>query len=62
MYQTGIIFQIMVGYGLLLEHYPLVYSHKREGWLYYERGTSNPWVYFDYNSQQWEEWFNENLF
>ena len=41
------------------EHYPLVYSHKREGWLYYERGTSNPWVYFDYNSQQWEEWFNE---
>ena len=62
MYQTGIIFQIMVGYGLLLSII-LSFTHiSAEGWLYYERGTSNPWVYFDYNSQQWEEWFNEKPF
>ena len=39
------------------EHYPLIYSNDREGWVYYERGTSQPWLYFDYNSQKWEHWF-----
>jgi hypothetical protein len=39
------------------EHYPLIYSNDREGWVYYERGTSEPWLYFDYNSQKWEHWF-----
>ena len=40
------------------EYYPLVYSSQREGWLYYEQGTAEPWAYFDYNKGQWEEWFS----
>ncbi|MBT7650729.1 MAG: hypothetical protein HN553_07120, partial [Opitutae bacterium] len=41
------------------EHYPLIYSNDREGWVYYERGTSDPWLYFDYNSEKWEKWFHD---
>ena len=41
------------------EHYPLIYSNEREGWVYYERGTSDPWLYFDYNSEKWEKWFHD---
>jgi|GEM_PF-1272263 len=41
------------------EHYPLIYSNDREGWVYYERGTSDPWLYFDYNSEKWEQWFHD---
>jgi len=40
------------------EYYPLVYSSQREGWLYYEQGTAEPWAYYDYNKGQWEEWFS----
>jgi cell division septum initiation protein DivIVA len=39
------------------KHYPQVYSNTRNGWLYYEAGTSEPWLYYDYNLEQWEEWF-----
>ncbi|MDC3335888.1 SUMF1/EgtB/PvdO family nonheme iron enzyme [Opitutales bacterium] len=42
------------------EHYPLIYSSDREGWVYYERGTSDPWLYFDYNSEKWEQWFHDS--
>ena len=48
------------GYGWLWtspEHYPQVYSNARNGWLYYEPGTSEPWLYYDYTLEQWEEWF-----
>ena len=48
------------GYGWLWtspKHYPQVYSNTRNGWLYYEAGTSEPWLYYDYNLEQWEEWF-----
>jgi len=41
------------------EHYPLIYSNNREGWVYYERGTSDPWLYYDYNSEKWEQWFHD---
>jgi len=41
------------------EHYPLIFSNEREGWVYYERGTSDPWLYFDYNSEKWEQWFHD---
>ena len=41
------------------EHYPLIYSNEREGWVYYERGTSDPWLYFDYKSEKWEQWFHD---
>ena len=41
------------------EHYPLIYSNDREGWVYYERGSSDPWLYFDYNSEKWEQWFHD---
>jgi len=40
------------------EYYPLVYSSQKEGWLYYEQGTAEPWAYYDYNKGQWEEWFS----
>ena len=42
------------------EHYPLIYSNDREGWVYYERGTSEPWLYYDYNTEKWEQWFHES--
>ena len=41
------------------EHYPLIFSNEREGWVYYERGTSDPWLYYDYNSEKWEQWFHD---
>jgi hypothetical protein len=38
------------------DYYPLIYSEQNAGWLYYELGTHNPWLYYDYNSESWQEW------
>ena len=40
------------------DYFPLVYSEQNAGWLYYELGTHNPWLYYDYNSESWQEWFS----
>ena len=48
------------GYGWLWtspKHYPQIYSNARQGWVYYEQGTMEPWLYYDYQLEQWEEWF-----
>jgi hypothetical protein len=39
------------------DYYPLIYSEQNAGWLYYELGTQGPWLYYDYNSEVWQEWF-----
>jgi len=39
------------------DYYPLIYSEQNAGWLYYELGTHGPWLYYDYNSEVWQEWF-----
>ena len=39
------------------DYYPLIYSEQNAGWLYYELGTHGPWLYYDYNSEAWQEWF-----
>jgi len=39
------------------DYYPLIYSEQNAGWLYYELGTQGPWLYYDYNSEAWQEWF-----
>ena len=38
------------------DYYPLIYSEQNAGWLYYELGTHGPWLYYDYNSETWQEW------
>ena len=38
------------------DYYPLVYSEQVDGWMYYESGSQTPWLYFDYNTESWQEW------
>jgi hypothetical protein len=38
------------------DYYPLVYSEQVDGWMYYESGSQTPWLYYDYNSETWQEW------
>ena len=38
------------------ENYPMIYSDDREGWVFYERGSSSPWLCYDYTSQSWQAW------
>jgi hypothetical protein len=38
------------------DYYPLVYSEQVDGWMYYESGSQAPWLYFDYNTESWQEW------
>ena len=38
------------------DYYPLVYSEQVDGWMYYESGSQAPWLYFDYNTEAWQEW------
>ena len=38
------------------ENYPMIYSDDREGWVFYERGSNSPWLYYDYTSQSWQAW------
>ncbi len=36
--------------------YPLVFAEQSRSWMYYNQGTAQPWWYFNYNSQVWEDW------
>ena len=36
--------------------YPLVFAEQSQSWMYYDQGTSQPWWYFNYNSQAWVDW------
>jgi hypothetical protein len=36
--------------------YPLVFAEQSQSWMYYNQGTSQPWWYFNYNSQAWVDW------
>jgi hypothetical protein len=38
------------------DYFPLVYSEQVDGWMYYESGSQAPWLYFDYNTESWQEW------
>jgi hypothetical protein len=38
------------------DYFPLVYSEQVDGWMYYESGSQTPWLYFDYNTESWQEW------
>ena len=37
--------------------YPLIFAERSQSWMYYDQGTSEPWWYFDYNTESWQEWF-----
>ena len=39
------------------EHYPLVFSEQSGGWLFYQQGTKEPWLYYDYQQKAWVKWF-----
>ena len=41
------------------QFHPYVYSFERDNWLFYNQGSHNPWQYFDYQSQTWEDWYLE---
>ena len=36
--------------------FPHVFAEQTQSWMYYNQGTSQPWWYFNYNSQVWEDW------
>ena len=38
------------------ENYPMIYSEQLQGWVYYERGSQAPWLFYDYTSQSWQAW------
>jgi hypothetical protein len=38
------------------DYFPLVYSEQVDGWLYYESGSQAPWLYYEYNTESWQEW------
>ena len=38
------------------DYFSLIYSEQVGGWFYYEPGTHGPWLYYDYNSEAWQEW------
>lgn len=39
--------------------YPLVFAEQSQSWLYYDRGTSAPWWYFNYSNETWIDWKSE---
>ena len=39
-----------------LDYYPIVYSNAEDAWIHYDQGTSNPWHYYNYSTQEWFEW------
>ena len=39
-----------------LVYYPIVYSNAGDAWIHYDQGTSNPWHYYNYSTQEWFEW------
>jgi hypothetical protein len=38
------------------DYFPLVYSEQVAGWFYYEPGSQTPWLYYEYNTESWQEW------
>ena len=32
------------------------FSAQRGHWIYYERGSHDPWIHYDYQLQTWEKW------
>jgi hypothetical protein len=38
-------------------HFPYVYSSDRENWVFYDQGTHSPWLFYDYQSETWQKWF-----
>ena len=39
-----------------LDYHPMVYSNAEDAWIHYDQGTSNPWHYYNYSTQEWFEW------
>jgi alpha-tubulin suppressor-like RCC1 family protein len=39
-----------------LDYYPIVYSNAEDAWIHYDQGTSKPWHYYNYSTQEWFEW------
>ena len=39
-----------------LDYYPIVYSNAEDAWIHYDQGTSDPWHYYNYSTQEWFEW------
>ena len=36
--------------------FPMIFSAQRGHWIYYERGSHDPWIHYDYQLQTWEKW------